>query len=317
MGFDNGKSLSVDPKANRSKMWQSINDRADRTVTFIDLCGHEAYLKTTIAGLTGLHPDYAMVIIGSNMGVSRMTREHIGIAAALGIPLIIVVTKIDMSPPDVHAKTMETVTKVLKQARKLPLLITSIDQTEAAASTILADRVTPVLCVSAVTGVGMDMIRSLLQQLPQRISGRSLQTGAREPGALFFENKPTNITPVSPSATSNATIPVTPIASTEESKEKVVTPDALPITPSKDGVTTTTSTLTTEVPGECCIDAVFNVPGVGTVVAGTVLRGVIRTGTNMLIGPDRAGEFLPVVVRSIHVSIDFCVSIMVYINISL
>ena len=34
----------------------------------MDLCGHEKYLKTTMFGLTGLLPDYAMIIIGLNMG---------------------------------------------------------------------------------------------------------------------------------------------------------------------------------------------------------------------------------------------------------
>ena len=54
-------------------------------------------------------------------------------------------------------------------------------------------------------------------------------------------------------------------------------------------------------PGECTIDSVFNVPGVGVVVAGTVVRGSIRSGSTMLLGPDRLGEFQPVIIRSIHV----------------
>lgn len=49
------------------------------------------------------------------------------------------------------------------------------------------------------------------------------------------------------------------------------------------------------------MDSVFNVPGVGTVVAGTVMRGCVRVGGTMLLGPDRFGEFQPVTVRSIHV----------------
>jgi len=121
MGFDGDKALAVDLKASRAKLFQvrgrpcwrvrgigkellaprptlsravqNVHDNADKHVTFVDLCGHEKYLKTTIWGMTGMAPDYAMVVVGSNMGVSRMTREHIGIAAALGLPLIIVVTK--------------------------------------------------------------------------------------------------------------------------------------------------------------------------------------------------------------------------------
>lgn len=67
-------------------------------------------------------------------------------------------------------------------------------------------------------------------------------------------------------------------------------------------------------PGETTIDSVFTVPGeparrallhiyhfsitfvalavagVGTVVAGTVLKGCIHVGSTMLLGPDRSGE---------------------------
>jgi hypothetical protein len=69
-------------------------DKSDRTVTLIDLCGHEKYLKTTLFGLTGLMPDYCMLVVGSNMGVQMMTREHISIACALNIPMFVAVTKV-------------------------------------------------------------------------------------------------------------------------------------------------------------------------------------------------------------------------------
>lgn len=52
-------------------------------MTFIDLCGHEKYLKTTMFGLVGLLPDYAMIGVGANMGITRMTKEHLGIALSI------------------------------------------------------------------------------------------------------------------------------------------------------------------------------------------------------------------------------------------
>ena len=48
---------------------------SQRIVTFIDLAGHEKYLKTTIAGLTGCFPDYAIVVINSLAGITKMTKE--------------------------------------------------------------------------------------------------------------------------------------------------------------------------------------------------------------------------------------------------
>lgn len=65
-------------------------------------------------GLVGLMPDYGMIVVGANMGVSRMTREHLGISLALNIPIFIIITKIDIAPPDVYAETIKTLMKILK-----------------------------------------------------------------------------------------------------------------------------------------------------------------------------------------------------------
>ena len=39
-------------------------------VQLIDLAGHEKYLKTTVFGLTAMAPDFAVVVVGANMGMS-------------------------------------------------------------------------------------------------------------------------------------------------------------------------------------------------------------------------------------------------------
>jgi len=39
------------------------------------------------------------------------------------------------------------------------------------------------------------------------------------------------------------------------------------------------------------IDKVYKVPGVGTVISGSVKQGVVRKGQSLLIGPDAQGEF--------------------------
>jgi GTPase len=75
-------------------------------MSLVDLCGHEKYLKTTIFGMTGLVPDYAMVVVGANMGLQKMTKKHIGITLAIKIPIFIVITKIDIAPEDVYNKTL-------------------------------------------------------------------------------------------------------------------------------------------------------------------------------------------------------------------
>ena len=79
---------------NHAHRWTEVMERSDNTCTLIDLCGHEKYLKTTLFGLTGLMPDYCMLVVGSNMGVQVMTREHISIACALNLPMFVAVTKV-------------------------------------------------------------------------------------------------------------------------------------------------------------------------------------------------------------------------------
>jgi GTPase len=85
IGFDtNGNQVtSLKQKdhlaAKKKTLWPEIVSASSRVVQLIDLCGHEKYLKTTMFGLSSLYPHYNMLVVGANMGVSRMTKEHIGI----------------------------------------------------------------------------------------------------------------------------------------------------------------------------------------------------------------------------------------------
>lgn len=53
-------------------------------------------------------------------------------------------------------------------------------------------------------------------------------------------------------------------------------------------------------PAEFQIDDTYSVPGVGTVVSGTTLRGVIKLNDTLLLGPDPLGHFQQIAVKSIH-----------------
>ncbi len=77
-------------------------------ITFIDLAGHEKYLKTTISGLTETFPDYAFIVVGANMCLLKMTKEHIQVAIALSIPLFVIITKIDISPEKILKHIVKT-----------------------------------------------------------------------------------------------------------------------------------------------------------------------------------------------------------------
>lgn len=48
-----------------------IIEESSKLLSFIDLAGHEKYLKTTVSGMTGHMPDYCLLLVGANMGVTR------------------------------------------------------------------------------------------------------------------------------------------------------------------------------------------------------------------------------------------------------
>merc|ERR1712166_64585 len=108
-------------------------------------------------GLVGLMPDYAMIVVGANMGVSRMTKEHLGIVLALKIPIFIVITKIDIAPKPVYEETVKTLKKILNgpYAAKRAIVIGEDDEMSIYAKGITAN-VCPIFSISNVTGEGTD-----------------------------------------------------------------------------------------------------------------------------------------------------------------
>lgn len=42
--------------------WVKICEKSSKVITFIDLAGHERYLKTTVFGMTGHAPDFGKII---------------------------------------------------------------------------------------------------------------------------------------------------------------------------------------------------------------------------------------------------------------
>ena len=86
--------------------------------TLIDLCGHFKYLKTTINGVTGSNADYGIVMVGANMGLVGTTNEHLMTLLTVGIPFIIIVTKIDICPDNIMDALKKNISKIAKQMKK-------------------------------------------------------------------------------------------------------------------------------------------------------------------------------------------------------
>ena len=146
--------------------WKDIASQSDHVITFLDLCGHEKYLKTTMYGISALMPHYAIILIGTNMGVQRMTKEHLGIVISLGIPFFIVFTKIDIAPKEVKDKTINTFTTILRTGlQKTVFNVKSKDEAAFAAKDISGGNLVPIFQVSTVTGDGIEDLKTFLSKL--------------------------------------------------------------------------------------------------------------------------------------------------------
>merc|ERR1719312_1900105 len=229
LGFDSTGAVVNQPDHGNLD-WVKVCKQSSKVITFIDLAGHERYLKTTVFGMTGHAPDFGMLMVGANAGIVGMTKEHLGLALALSVPVFVVVTKIDMCPPNVLQETLKLLVKILKSpgCRKVPVMVKTADDVVLSATNFVSERLCPIFQVSNVTGENMDYLKMFLNLLSTR------------------------------------------------------------------------SPNTDNEPAEFQIDDTYSVPGVGTVVSGTTLRGTIKINDTLLLGPDPLGHFTPIAVKSIH-----------------
>jgi GTPase len=118
-------------------------------------------------------------MVAANNGLIGMAREHLGIALALNVPVMVIVTKIDICPPQILQQTLSQVTKILKSpgARKIPVFVDTMDECVSTASQFVSRRICPIFQVSNVTGQNLDLVRTFLNILPHH--------GSYDPEAPF------------------------------------------------------------------------------------------------------------------------------------
>jgi len=170
IGFDSCGNLINDKKDIKSKNWSDIVLESNKVITLNDLCGHEKYLRTTIYGVSSVCPDYCMVIISANHGITHMTKEHIALTLSLKIPFFIVLTKLDITPDNVLETTKNNIIKLLKlpSLRKLPYFVKNENDIPIVSKNIMYENCTPIFPVSNVSGIGLKELKTFLNLLPQR-----------------------------------------------------------------------------------------------------------------------------------------------------
>ncbi|HET6550466.1 MAG TPA: GTP-binding protein, partial [Solirubrobacter sp.] len=113
-----------------------------RTLSVVDVPGHERFVRTMVAGATGI--DLYLMVVAADDGVMPQTREHATVLRALGVPVgVVAVTKSDLTPPE---RAAEEAAELLPGAE--------------------------VVAVSARTGQGLDELRDALERAAARVAGR-------------------------------------------------------------------------------------------------------------------------------------------------
>ncbi|KAI0594820.1 P-loop containing nucleoside triphosphate hydrolase protein [Biscogniauxia sp. FL1348] len=168
MGFDTVGKVVTSDTPGRKLSWEEIGKRSAKVITFSDLAGHERYLRTTVFGLLSSSPNYCLLMVAANNGLIGMSKEHLGIALALNVPVMVVITKIDICPPNILEQTTQQITKILKSpaARKMPIFINNREECINTATQFVSQRICPIFQVSNVTGQNLDLVRTFLNILP-------------------------------------------------------------------------------------------------------------------------------------------------------
>ena len=138
----------------------------DRHVVIGDLPGHEKYFKTTVSGLVGLMTDYVFIVVAANRGVTSITKEHFKCAACMNLPIIVIMTKIDLAPKDIQKQTQQQIYQLCKKHNRRRYRITSTDPNEHIISGCVARAVVPIIQLSCLTQTGMNHFHALFVQLP-------------------------------------------------------------------------------------------------------------------------------------------------------
>ena len=129
------------------------------TLGVVDVPGHEAFVRTMVAGATGI--DLALLVVAADEGVMPQTREHLAILRLLGVRAgVVALTKADLVDEEWLSLVRE-------------------DVSAAVADGPLAEA--PIVAVSSVTGQGVEALRVALAAAARLVPGRATEDLFRMP----------------------------------------------------------------------------------------------------------------------------------------
>ena len=161
---DHGKSAlvraltGIDPDRLKEEQLRGITidlgfahlDLGDVQVGFVDVPGHEKFVKNMLAGVGGI--DFVLLVVAADESIMPQTREHFDICRLLGVSSgIVVVTKADMVDPEM-----------------IELVRDEIAETTLGSFLENAQ----VITVSSKTGEGIDLLKKAIHDLAMVIRPR-------------------------------------------------------------------------------------------------------------------------------------------------
>jgi selenocysteine-specific elongation factor len=139
------------------------------TVGIVDVPGHEAFVRTMVAGASGI--DIALLVIAADEGVMPQTREHLSILGLLGTRGgVVALTKCDLVDDDWLSLVTAEVSDCLEDTR--------LEGAE-------------IVATSATTGQGLDALRTALGAAIARLPARDAGGVFRMPVDRVFSVKGT------------------------------------------------------------------------------------------------------------------------------
>ncbi|KAJ1950886.1 hypothetical protein EC988_004219 [Linderina pennispora] len=167
IGFD-ADGVLLNYTNNRSS--EQIFQRAQHVVTFIDTCGYAKHLKTTASAVTGYSSHvFCIAVPADATEISAATREYLAIAAVLGMPIIVVMTKMDAAVKASFGRLMHKLLEALGTAvpgrSQCVVMNMSADAYESLAHDIMDISVVPIFTTSAVRVSGFAELTNVLSVL--------------------------------------------------------------------------------------------------------------------------------------------------------
>ncbi len=128
-------------------------------VGIVDVPGHERFVRTMVAGATGI--DFAILVVAADDSVMPQTREHLAILNLLGVrDGLVALNKTDLVEADMAELVAEEIRDMV-------------------AGTFLANaRIVP---VSSITGAGIEELKAAIAEVAARVPERTVGALARVP----------------------------------------------------------------------------------------------------------------------------------------